>query len=127
MKRLIVAASAAVFLSGCVTTNATMLGEPVATVVPVDPRGVAFYRTADQVPRRYREVALLHSAGDTAYTDEAAMFDSMRKKAAKLGANAIILDAMSEPTAATKVAAAFLGAPSTRKGKAIAVYVEPAA
>jgi hypothetical protein len=54
------------------------------------------------------------------------MWNSLRKKAGKLGANAIILDAMSEPSAGAKVAAAFLlGTGAERKGKAIAIYVFP--
>ena len=41
-------------------------------------------------------------------------------------ANAIILDAVSEPSAGAKVAGAFLGTGSERKGKAITIYVFPA-
>jgi len=71
-------------------------------------------------------MALLSSTGDSAFTSEETMWNSMRKKAGKLGANAIILDAMSEPSAGAKVAAAFLlGTGAERKGKAIAIYVLP--
>ena len=52
------------------------------------------------------------------------MWNSMRKKAGKLGANAIILDAMSEPSAGAKVASMIFGVGGAqRKGKAIAIYV----
>ncbi|MGH7556414.1 MAG: hypothetical protein ACREMD_01270 [Gemmatimonadota bacterium] len=74
---------------------------------------------------RYEEVAILHSEGEVSWTDEADMYESMKKKAAELGANAIILDAMSKPSAGAKVAGAFLGTGAERKGKAIAIYVYP--
>jgi hypothetical protein len=87
---------------------------------------VAIYRTASQVPGKYQEVALLNSKGESSWTDEAAMFRSMRKKAAEMGANAIILDAVSEPSAGAKVASAIFGTGAERKGRAIAVLVLPA-
>jgi len=60
------------------------------------------------------------------WTDEGTMWNSMKKKAAKLGANGVILDATSEPKAGTKVlAAALFGMGAERKGKAIAIYVFP--
>lgn len=49
----------------------------------------------------------------------------MRAKAAEVGANAIILDAISEPSAGAKIAGAFLGYAPERQGKAIAIYVFP--
>jgi len=47
------------------------------------------------------------------------------KKAGSLGANAIILDAVSEPSAGAKIAAVFLGTSAERKGKAIAIFIFP--
>lgn len=112
-------------LAGCVTTNASMLGTATAKRSVILPQNVALYRTADQVPSKYEEVALLNSAGDSNFTDEAKMFDSMKKKAGEIGANAIILDALSEPGAGAKVAAAIFGVSAQRKGKAIAIYIYP--
>lgn len=90
-----------------------------------NPDEIVIYRTANKVPGKYKEIALLHSKGDSLYTDEADMFKSMRKKAAEVGANAIILDAISEPSAGAKVAGAFLGTGSDRKGSAVAIFVYP--
>jgi len=93
---------------------------------PIDPDDVVIYTTASKVPGEYEEIALLNSKADSASTSEAQMFKSMRKKAAKLGANAIILDAVSEPTVGAKIAAAVLfGTGAERKGKALAIYVIP--
>lgn len=108
---------------GCVTTKAVKLGSgPDRPPVPWEK--VIVYRTADQVPGDYEEIALLTSTGESMWTNEEQMWKSMKKKAGKLGANAIILDAMSEPSAGAKVASAFLGVGGAeRKGKAIAIYI----
>jgi hypothetical protein len=112
-------------LAGCVTTNAAMLGTATANRPPVAVDHVALYRIASQVPGRYEEVALLNSSGDSGMTDEATMFQSMKKKAGEIGANAVILDAVSEPGSGSKVAAAIFGVSAERKGKALAIWVFP--
>lgn len=128
MKKLIVFV-VLVFLAAaaCVSTKAVNLGTPTVTArAPVPWQSVAVYRTADQVPGKYQEVALLVSTGDSMWSSESGMWKSMKKKAGKLGANAIILDSMSEPSAGAKVAAAvLLGSGADRKGKALAIYVLP--
>jgi hypothetical protein len=93
--------------------------------MPLTPESVAIYRTAQQVPGKYEEVALLHSKGPSTATNEPQMFESMKVKAAEMGANAIILDAISEPSAGAKIAGAFLGYAPERTGNAIAIYVYP--
>jgi hypothetical protein len=111
--------------AACVQTNTTVLN-PGNIREPIDPDDVVIYTTAGKVPGDYEEIALLNSKADSASTSEAQMFKSMRKKAAKVGANAIILDAVSEPTVGAKIAAAVLfGTGAERKGKALAIYVIP--
>ena len=125
MKSKIATLLAVVALSGCVVTNATMLGTASAQRAPVLPENVALYRTADQVPGEYEEVALLNSAGSSTGTNEAKMFESMKEKAGEIGANGVIIDSLSEPGAGAKVAAAIFGVSAERKGKAVAIYVYP--
>lgn len=108
----------------CVTTNAVRIGTaPSRPPVPEDQ--VIIYRTADQVQGKYEEVALISAKGESSWTDESQMINAMKKQAGKFGANGIILDAVSEPSAGAKIAGAFLGTGSERKGKAIAIYVFP--
>lgn len=125
MKRPILAALALLTATACVRTNATMLGTATAPRAAVAPETVRIFRTADQIKGRYEEVALLNASGESSWTDERKMLTAMRDKAARLGANAIVLDAISEPSAGAKVAGAFLGTGAQRKGKAIAVFVFP--
>ena len=86
---------------------------------------VVLYRVAEQVPRKYEEIALLNSSGDSGFTNEAKMFESMKEKAGEVGANAVILDAVSEPGSGAKVAAAIFGVSAQRKGKALAIWIFP--
>ena len=53
------------------------------------------------------------------------MFKKMKQRAGQIGANAIILDAVSEPSAGAKIAGAIFGVGAERKGKAIAIFVFP--
>ena len=54
------------------------------------------------------------------------MWKSMKKKAGQFGANAIILDAETEPKPGTKIlAAALFGMGAERKGRAIGIYIYP--
>lgn len=113
--------TAFLLLGACVSTQATMLSGSARP--PITEDQVKIYRTADQIPGRYEEVALLTSAGDYSMTNEAEMFASMRKKAAALGANGVLLQQVVEPTTGAKVANAFLGTSANRKGESIAIYV----
>jgi hypothetical protein len=111
-------------MTGCVSVTAARLesGPPRSAIAP---DSVRIYRTAQQVNRPYDEVALLNAKGDYAMTSESQMYEGMRKKAAKMGANGVILDAVSEPTTGQRVAQAFLGTPASRKGQAVAIYIDP--
>lgn len=123
--RCLLAVGLVLTLSACVTTNVSRLGTATENRPVVLPENVALYRVADQVPNRYEEVALLNSTGDSGFTDEARMFDSMKEAAGEVGANAVILDAVSEPGHGAKVAAAIFGVSAQRKGKALAIWVFP--
>lgn len=114
-----------ILLAGCVSTNATMLGSATAVRPKLAPTEVRIYRTADQVKSKYEEVALINAAGQAGSTNEAKMLDAMRKKAAEVGANGLILDAISEPSAGAKIAGALFGTGAERKGKAVAIFVFP--
>jgi hypothetical protein len=114
-----------VALSSCVSTNATMLGTATMHRAAVPEQVVKLYRSADQVPGKYEEIALLHSQGASTMTNERQMLESMKKKAADLGANGVILDALTEPSAGVKIAGAFLGYAPQRTGKSVAIYVYP--
>jgi hypothetical protein len=123
-KRVLILSILLVSLVACVSVDATRLGlAPQRPIVPADQ--VVIYLTADKVPGKYEEVALLNATGSSTWTTESGMYDAMKKKAGEFGANGIILDAMSEPSAGAKIAGAIFGISPERKGKAIAIYIFP--
>src|SRR5690242_12949556 len=122
MHRTTTSALPALLLAACVSTNAAVL-DPSAKLPEVCPDGVQLFTSADKVGKDYQEVALLNSKGESGWTSEQGMYNSQRKKAAHLGANGIILNAINEPKPGTKIIGALLGTGSERKGSAIAIYI----
>jgi hypothetical protein len=108
--------------AACVSTNAALL-DPSVKYQKICPGGVQLFTTADHVASDYREIALLHSKGESGWTTERGMMSSQRQKAAALGANGIVLNSIKEPNAGTKIIGAILGTGSERQGAAVAIYI----
>ena len=121
MRASIVAASL-LALMGCVQTNAALM-DVTARRPPICPDGVKIFTDTVGIGGRYVEVALLNSTGESNWTNETQMLSSQRKKAAELGANGILFTGIQEASAGAKVAGAFLGTGSQRKGHATAIEV----
>jgi hypothetical protein len=114
---------AGLFLAaGCTRTNAALIDNSVR-LAPTCPDAVKIYTTPTAVGVPYTEVALLNSSGASDWTTESGMMKSMRKKAADVGANGIIMGDIKEPGAGAKVAAAVFGTGTERKGKSLAIFV----
>ena len=114
-------AVAAILLSGCITTSVTPLSGK--TYPPIHEDAVTIYLSEEDIPGDYEKVAIIYAKGDYASTDEAMMFKSVRKKAAKLGANGVLLQGVTEPSTGAKVAQAFLGTGANRRGELVAIFV----
>ena len=113
---------AALSLTACVNVDATRLsGSQI--LPPVAPSSVTIYPTAMSITAPYRKIALLEANGDQETTSERDFLESMRRKAAKLGANGIILDPRREPHPSLRVAAAILDVKTTRYRHATAIWV----
>ena len=124
MRLLVVAAlmTGAAVVVGCTQTNAALMDNSVH-LARTCPDGVKLYSSPSQVGAAYQEVALLNSTGSTDFTTEAGMMTSMRKKAAEVGANGIIMGSINEPGTVAKIAATVLGTTTDRKGKSVAIFV----
>lgn len=109
-------------VAACTRTNAALMDNSIRLAATC-PDGVKVYSTPTAVGAEYQEVALLNSSGNTGFTSEAGMMKSMRQKAAEVGATGIIMGAINEPGAGAKVAGAFLGTGTERKGKSVAIFV----
>ena len=122
IRALLCAVVTALFTGACTRTNAALIDNSIH-LAPTCPDAVKLYTSPESVGGPYREVALLNATGSTGWTSEAGMVKSMRKKAASVGANGIIMGNIAEPGAGAKVAAAIFGASAERKGKSVAIFV----
>ena len=120
--RAVVAPLALLMLAACVQTNAAVL-DVTAQRAPICPNGVKIFTDTAQIGGPYVAVALLNSTGESNWTNEDQMLASQRNKAAELGANGILFTGIQEASAGAKVAAAFLGTGTQRKGHATAIEV----
>ena len=120
-------AACSLTLTGCLAVSTTQLGRPHVGYdrPPFPAEKVAVYRTADQVPGPYEEVALVHATGPLSWTTESGMYRKMREEAGRLGANAIILERVPEPTIPEKIVITELNVDIGREGRAVAIYVLP--
>jgi hypothetical protein len=109
-------------LVGCVSTNAALLDNSLK-LPAICPDGVKVFTDSSKVGKPYTEVAVLNSKGDYEYTNESQMIDSQRKKAAKLGANGLILGKMADPSTGSKIAQALLSTSANRKSDAVAILI----
>jgi len=107
---------------GCVTTSVAPLNNKA--YAPIHPDEVTVFLEEDDIPGEYEKVALLYSRGDYAWTDEARMFKKARKKAAKIGANGLLVQRIKEPNTGDKVAHALIGTEAKRRGEMVAIYVK---
>ena len=112
----------ALVTTACVRTNAALI-DPTVHLAPTCPAAIRLYTSADVVQQPYQQVALLNSSGEASWSDEAKMIQSMREKAADVGANGIILGGIDEPSALTKVIGDVAKTGTIRKGKSVAIYV----
>jgi len=120
-KTIIYSMLLAFVLTGCVTTDATMLSGK--TYPALNPEDVTIYLSENDIDGDYEKIALINAKGSASYTSESQMYAAVRKKAAEMGANGILHAELDEPSSGAKVAAAFLGGDTTRRGEMIAIFV----
>ena len=109
---------------GCVRVQTTMLpGAPTATRV-FQPAAVHVLMADDEEPEDCVRVAILHGSGSSSFTDESGMLNGLRKKAGELGANALQLEGMKEPSSGERIANALIGGigDGQRRSEALALY-----
>ena len=107
-------------LAGCVTVGTSVLMDRSAT--PVPEQDVYVFLPSDSIAPSCERVAILNAQGPTDFTDETQMIDRMREEAGKLGANAILLQGIEDPSGAERFAGALFGTGSDRDGQSIALW-----
>jgi hypothetical protein len=122
MKPALSVLAGVILVSACVRTNAALI-DPSVQLARTCAEAVKLFTTPDRVSQPYREIAVLNAKGESNWSDEGDMIQSMREKAAEVGANGIILSKIDEPSALTKVIGQVAKTGSQRKGNALAIYV----
>ncbi len=110
----------AVSLSACVSTKAIQLGTP-GRYPPVDPDQVQVFLKEEDVTVKFDKVATIEATGNYQFANNEKMVKALKKKAAKLGANGIILGEFKDPSTAGKVTNALIGVGGERKTDVIAI------
>lgn len=111
MKRpflFVLALCAGAALSACVSAEATYLG-PHANLTPVAEDSVRVFLPTDSVPPNCRALAVINLSGDPYSTSEGQMIRAAKRRAGKIGANAVQLPTMRDPKTGTRIAAAVFG------------------
>ena len=114
---------ALVALAGCISTNAVQLGQP-NQYPPVKPEDVQVFQKESDVNGDFDKVAIINAEGDYTFANDERMINAMKKKAAKLGANAIIIDEFKDPSTVEKIADAVIGVGGEKRGKVLAIRLK---
>lgn len=114
----------AISLSACGVRTHTTDINPSLTRAPTCDEAVDTYTSRSQVPHDYQELAWISAEGNSVYASDGKIVEQIRKKAADVGANAIIVNDFKESGATSKVIGAALGANSAdTKVSALAIYM----
>jgi hypothetical protein len=120
MRTALLALAAAVSMAACTSTGAVMLGG-TGTYPELSPTEVRVFLHEDDVPGDYERIALVTSRSDAAWADEASLIRAMRRRAAKLGADGLILGEIRDPTTLERVAEVLTDYQPQRRGRAVAI------
>lgn len=107
--------------SSCVNTNATLLSNQ--TYPKIHPDDVVIYLSEDDVEAEFQKIAILYAEANSNWSSPSKMLKALRKEAAKIGANGILYQSITEPSAEAKIAATLLDAEAERHAEMIAIRV----
>lgn len=111
-------------ITGCITTHATLVDPTATRYARVPPDSVRIFTDQSELDTlEFVRIAIIEASGSGEWTNQSEMLQAMRSKAGELGGNGVILPKIEEPSAGAKVAAAFLGTGTQRKGNVVAVRV----
>jgi len=109
-------------LLGCASTGVVKLSNQ--KYPSVKPEQVQVFMAEQDVQRPYEKIAIITAEGDYAYQNQTSLIQAIQKKAAKLGANGLILGSYKEATTGEKVSNALLWTSANNKYQAIAIRLK---
>jgi hypothetical protein len=85
---------------------------------------VKVFSSPDRVTYDYYEIALITAEANSVYNGNGDILKSVRKQAATVGANGVVVDSLAATHATVKILGAALGAKDAeRKARAIAIWM----
>ena len=120
---LLTVATAAV-LAGCgVRTQSVDMAPNMSRPASCE-AGIRTFDSRADIPNDYYELAWIEAEGNSVYTTDKQIEDQIKKRAALVGATAIVANPVTEAKTAVKVLGEALGAKSaTTKATALAIYM----
>lgn len=111
-------------LAACGARSSIVATNPILALPPTCADAVPVYPDRKHVPYDYYEVALIDAKGNSVYVGNGDLLKEIRNKAAAVGANGVVVDALGATHATVKVIGAALGSnDAERKGRAIAIWM----
>lgn len=112
------------FGTACGVRTVTTDVNPRVSRQPTCDEAVIVYKTRNEAPHDYYELAFISAEANSIYTSDGRVLNQIRKKAAEVGANGIIANPVQESSATVKVIGEAIGAQSaTKKATALAIYM----
>jgi hypothetical protein len=97
---------------------------PSMNRAPTCTAAIAVYNSRADVPYDYYELAWIEASGNSVWTTDNQLQESIRKGAAQAGANAIIVNPVTQAKSGVKVLGEAIGTKSaTQKATALAIYM----
>lgn len=118
--RILLSLAAASVLSACTSTRAVLLGG-TGTYPELAPGEVRVFLHEENVPGEFERIALVTAESNASWTDETDLIRAMRRRAAKMGADAIIIGDLHDPTTLERVAEVLTDYQPQRRGRALAI------
>ncbi len=120
----IVASTLLIASVACGVRTVTTDVNPRVTRASTCDEAVVVYASRNEVPYDYFELAFISAEANSVYTSNGQIQSQIRKKAAEVGANAVIANPVQESKASVKVLGEAIGAQSaTKKATALAIYM----
>jgi hypothetical protein len=117
-------ASALAVGAACGVKKTTTDINPSMNRAPTCAAAIAVYNSRTEVPYDYYELAWIEASGNSVWTTDNQLQTQIRNGAAKVGANAVIVNPVQQSTSTVKVLGEVIGAKSaTQKASALAIYM----
>lgn len=124
LKGLALGCAVAVTAACAGVTKTTTDVNPAIERAPTCAAAIAVYNSRSEVPYDYYELAWVEAEGNSVWTTDNQLQTQIRNGAAKVGANAVIVNPVEQSKGTIKILGEAIGTKSaTQKANALAIYM----